>query len=182
MKTDAPRWLLDYFRLDRETNVVRWATRDELRDEPPKRPNKRIPFGEPAGGRDVMRHGKMVCFSGRNLLTCDIRAAILDGYQWPWDAAKPYVVPGEPHHKSCWDRTRAEFAMATWHLVGRAVHWTASPHNTISAGSKVRGVMISGRDEVMVMSGGAGWMLNDILHVLTHRCLPGCEPVPIKWD
>lgn len=180
MKTSADRWLLDYFRLDRKTGVVMWATEQELRDEPPKR-WKRIPFGEPAGGRDVMRHGKVVSFSGRNLLTCDIKEAILQGYQWPWDAATPYTVPGETFRKPDNNRARAQLMMQRWHLVGDAVHWTASPHSTIPAGSKVKGVMIAGRNEIMVTSGGSGYMLNDILHVLHRHCLPG-EPCALRWD
>ena len=37
---------------------------------------KRVPWGEKAGGAIVLGRGRVICLSGMNLLTCDVRYAL----------------------------------------------------------------------------------------------------------
>lgn len=185
-KLDAPDWLIHLFAVT-EAGDVRWITEDEYArlDEIPGLPkrgartkegkphrykhNKRLPFGQPAGGRRIHGHGRLIHISGRQITTADVAAAIDFGYFWLWNTAprqeRPPVVSPD-------DTDACVLIHNSWYLDGDELRWLVKPHPDIPAGSVVKGMPLAGRGDRAVQRRGRYYATSDIEHVLHHGRLP----------
>lgn len=177
--SDLPPETLDFFAL--RGDVVHWI------DAPPWQRSanfrkRRVPFGEPAGGRIVFGRGKLVTFARCALLTTDIAFALQHGGEWPWQ-----IGAGAQHDCDTTDTTDA----ATWRalirerfaLAGDCVTWRVdrgyNPANgspQYPAGSPVTGFPLSGYRGRMFTTGGMGFLAGDVASVLKNNAFP------FEWD
>jgi hypothetical protein len=171
IKEDAPNWMLAAFRADGET--VRWATGDELAASPMQRA-KRMPCGEPAGGKEVHGRGKLVLFSSRQLITSDILLALdLGQFHWTFNGSGP---DGDASDQ---DGAALELVRKTWRLdEDGAVRWLVDAHELYPAGSVAKGVLLSGRRERLFSYKMRGYVESDVKHVLEQ----GRWPWQPEWD
>lgn len=172
IREDAPDWMLTAFRAVGETDL-RWARYEEVEARPIPHA-KRLPFGAPAGGKEVQGRGKLVLFSSRQLLTSDIRLALeVDKFHWNYNGSGP---DGDA---STTDNDAAELVRNTWRVGDDGLlYWLIDAHDKIPAGSPAKGVLLSGRKERLFSYRMRGYVESDVRHVLKH----GFWPWAPQWD
>lgn len=174
--SDLPTETLDFFAL--RGDVVHWV------DAPPWQRSanfrkRRVPFGEPAGGRIVFGRGKLVTFARCALLTTDIAFALSHAGEWPWHVGAGPQHDGDTADAETWRAViRGRLALdgdrVTWRIDRGYDRDTGEPQHP--AGSTAIGFALSGYRGRMLTTGGMGFLACDVVNVLKNNAFP------FEWD
>ena len=169
--TDLPSRMLDMFEL--QSGVVHWIG---------ARPgsasgNKIAPWGAPAGGQFVLGRGLIVSAAGARLLTCDVRYALENAGEWPWQhgTAVPFVGV-DPRIAA----RGVELVRARWQLHNGLITWKQTRGDNAKEDETARGQAISGFRCNVITTGQIGFLYDDVKHLLTIGSWPW--ETGIDWD
>ena len=184
--------LLDYFALC-PVEGVRWRTVDEGRAAGMSKARlaKLAKLdGRPAGNRLCYGRGAIVMCSGHQLLTVDIRAALENGYFWPWDIGAPLghcTTP--PRYTKSVPELLTRYGLKLDHvnsqdgLVRHALHlavkldhgaltWRTSPHESKPEGSHIAGTPLSAPRGRFLSIERVAFLFDDVKHLFLNNRWP----------
>ena len=168
--------LIDWFTL--RDGVVCWITRSEavargFRGTSLRKLKPGLE-GRPSGARTVHGRGSIVHCSGRRLLSVDILDALEHGMIWPWERGEPLRFDPASLLRE------GDKAAELWKLEGGALVWAVERHPSRPVGTAVQGAELSQPRGRFISSGGNAWLMDDVVHVLTHGAWPWQST--IFWD